>query len=133
MSTVGIVVLALFGAIALLTLIGAAGATRRRRAGHERFHASLGEVDRALATALADDRGWEPAGLEAAARGEFAQRRPGASIEQLELIQVIDRPGTDDDLAVFRILVAGASPAQLTLGRRGGEWYGIELVGGPPA
>jgi hypothetical protein len=59
--------------------------------------------------------------VEAAARRAFSERVPGEEITQIALVQVIDRPGTDEDEAVFH--VATASGAQtITLGRRGEEW-----------
>lgn len=109
-----------------LALGGVAANARRERASRHPFERNLRAVDRALAEALAADRGWEPAGLEAAARRELAARRPGEEIGALELVQVIDRPGTDSDQAVFRAELGGAS-ALLTLGRHGDEWLAAAL------
>ena len=38
-------------------------------------------------------------------------------------MQVLDRPGTEDDKAVFRVVAADAQ-ARVTLGRVDGEWVG---------
>jgi len=122
-STVAIVVLAVLAVLVLLALVGAAGASRRNRAGRHRLAENLRAVDRQLAAALAEDRGWERAALEGAARTAFAERRPGAEIAALELTRVVDQPGTDDDLAVFRVTVADGGACELTLGRRDGAWH----------
>ena len=84
------------------------------------FDASLERVNRDLATASASDRGWDRETLEAAARRLFADER-GSEPEELVLVEVLDRHGTDDDRAVFRAVHGGHAHA-LTLGRRDGEW-----------
>ena len=122
MSVVLIVVLAVIGVLILLALIGAAGASKRNRAGAERFTESLTAVDRQLASAVAQDHGWHPDTLDAAARSEWAAQRPGVAITALDLTQIKDEPGTDQDLAIFRVVTAGGT-SRLTLGRRDGAWY----------
>jgi len=126
MSLVLAVVLVALGVLLLVALLGAASATRRNRAGAAAFDASLAAVDRQLAHAIALDRGWERGTLETAARSAFAERRPGTAVAQLELVQVVDEPGTDDDQAIFRVL-AGDTASRLTLGRRDGDWYAAAL------
>ena len=42
-------------------------------------------------------------------------------------MQIVDRPGTDDDKAVFRV-TAGDREERLTLGRQGGDWV-LEALG----
>jgi type II secretory pathway pseudopilin PulG len=122
MSTVLLVVLVVLGVLLLLALLGGVAASRRNRAGASAFSESLRAVDRQLAAATAADRGWERGTLEAAARTEFSAQRPGSEIASLELTEIRDEPGTDQDLAVFRVVTpAGAS--RLTLGRRDGAWY----------
>ena len=100
----------------VLAVGGAIAARRRLAANKDRFDLSLQQVNRDLAAAHAEDRGWERSALETSARQIYAAER-GAEPKHLELVQVIDRPGTDDDHAVFRI-----GHERLTLGRRGGEW-----------
>jgi hypothetical protein len=110
--------------VALIIVLAAGGAYARRRQlerGSERFEQHLARVNEELAAAHAVDRGWAREGLEAAARAAYAAERGGAEPEELTLVQVIDRPGTDDDKAVFRI-PAGGREERLTLGREGGEW-----------
>ncbi len=100
----------------VLAVGGAIAAKRRLVATSDRFEADLQRVNRELAAAHAEDNGWERSTLESAARTAYAAER-GSEPERLELVQVIDRPGTDDDHAVFRI-----GHERLTLGRRDGEW-----------
>ena len=45
----------------------------------------------------------------------------GAEPEELTLVEVIDRPGTDDDQAVFDVS-AGGERHRVVLGRRDGDW-----------
>jgi len=127
MPTWAIIVLAVFGAFLLLALGGALAASLRARRRREHFGGRLDEVDRALADARATDRGWERGGLEAAARRAFETERPGVAIEELTLVQVVDRPGTEEDKAVFRVVAAGAQ-VRVTLGRVRGEWVGEGLA-----
>ena len=129
MPTWAIIVLAVFGALLVLALFGGLAASIRNRRRRERFGSSLDEVDRSLADARATDRGWERGVLEAAARRAFEAERPGAEIHELTLVQVVDRPGTEEDKAVFRV-VATDVQVHLTLGRVGGEWVG-EAAEGP--
>jgi type II secretory pathway pseudopilin PulG len=125
-STVLIIVLVVLGVLLLLAILGGVVASRRSREGAAAFEESLTAIDRQLAAAVAEDHGWHRDTLEHTAREEFAQRRPGAAIEQLELVQITDEPGTDQDLAVFRV-TAGDATSRLTLGRRDGAWYAVSL------
>jgi hypothetical protein len=86
------------------------------------FERSLEQVNRDLAAAAAADRGWDRSTLEDAARRIYATQRGGEPPELL-LVEVRDRPGTDEDQAVFR-----CGPEQLTLGRRDGEWVHDSLA-----
>jgi hypothetical protein len=92
-------------------------AGRYRKASQGRFELDLQRVNRELAEAHAQDRGWERGTLEASARQAYAAQHDGAEPAELELVQVIDKPGTDEDKAVFR-----CGSERLTLGRRDGEW-----------
>jgi Tfp pilus assembly protein PilX len=116
MPTWLIVVLLVLVVLVVLAVGGAIAARRRLAATRERFDLNLAQVNGDLAAAHAEDRGWERGALEAAARRVYAAER-GAEPAELDLVQVIDRPGTDDDHAVFRI-----GHERLTLGRRDGEW-----------
>src|SRR3954447_8263723 len=126
MSALAIVLVVIGVVVILLAAGGYAVSARRTRARNEGLDEHLARVDAALAQAYAQDKGWERAGLETAARREWESRRPGVSLRELHLVEVLDRPGTDADLAVFRA-VSETGPERLVLGRRGGAWYAAEL------
>ncbi|HEY4094591.1 MAG TPA: hypothetical protein VGM33_03730, partial [Baekduia sp.] len=67
------------------------------------------------------DRGWDRATIEAAARAAVAPRE----IRDLHLVQVVDKPGTDADQAVLRVVAADGAESTLTLGRREGAWVAV--------
>jgi hypothetical protein len=120
-TTLEIVVVAVAVGFALLALGGAAVNRRRRAAGADALRADVARINRDLAAAHAADNGWEPARVSEAARAAFAERHPDTPITTLELVQVIDPPGTDDDKAVFRVVARGEH--RLTLGRTGDDWH----------
>jgi hypothetical protein len=114
--------------IVVLVVLAVGGAiARRAQLARTRpaFEDSLERVNRDLARAAAEDRGWDRAALEAAARRAFAEQR-GAEPDALVLLEVRDRPGTDEDQAVFRAEQAGTAH-RLVLGRTAGEWVGDTL------
>lgn len=116
------IILILLGALLLILFLGGAVANaRRRREADERLRERVEAANEALAEAHAQDRGWDPAVLEQSAREAFAARNPGSAVEELHLVQVIDRPGTDADEAVFRV-VGGGREDTVRLGRRDGAW-----------
>ncbi len=106
--------------LALLAVGGAVARSRQLARSRPAFDASLEQVNRDLAAAAAQDRGWDRATLEDAARRIYASER-GGEPESLVLIEVLDRPGTDEDKAVFRVESSG-NRELLTLGRRDGDW-----------
>ncbi len=106
--------------ILLLAVGGYIARTRQLTRTRPAFERQLEKVDRDLAAAAAADRGWDRALLEEAAR-RIAAEQLGSEPEELVLIEVLDRPGTDEDEAVFRVR-AGGAPHELVLGRRGGDW-----------
>jgi hypothetical protein len=109
--------------VVLLVLAVGGAIARRAQLARTRpaFEDSLERVNRDLAAAAAEDRGWDRDTLENAARTVFAEQR-GAAPERLVLVEVRDRPGTDEDEAVFRAEEPGGAAHRLTLGRSGGEW-----------
>ena len=113
------IILIVFAVLVIVLAVGGYIANARRR---ERDRAALlqrtAEADQHLAEAHAQDKGWERGTLEAAARAIYA-RSHGTEPRELHLVQVVDRPGTDEDQAVFM-----ADGAELRLGRRDGEWVG---------
>jgi type II secretory pathway pseudopilin PulG len=125
-DTVILILLIIVGVLLVAAILGALLTTRRNRANAGAFSESLTTMDRQLAAAVAADHGWERPTLDAAARSEFAAQRAGEKIERLELLQIVDEPGTDSDLAVYRVVTV-AGPSRLTLGRRAGDWYAKAL------
>jgi hypothetical protein len=116
-----IVVLVVVGVLVLLFVGGFVANARMRREGEGSLAARIAEADHHLAAARAEDRGWDPALLEAAARFAFMARRPGEEPESLDLVQVIDRPGTDEDRALMRVTYAGGAE-EIELARTGDRW-----------
>jgi len=127
MSLILVIVLVVLGVLLLLALVGAAMASRRNALGAIAFEQRLAVVDRELAAAVAEDRGWERGALEASARSAFGGERPDTRIAELRLVQIVDEPGTDQDLAVFLVTAASGAESRLTLGRRDGDWYAASL------
>jgi len=126
-SVILVVVLVVLGVLLLLAILGAAMASRRNALGAIAFEQTLATVDRELAAAVAADHGWERGALEASAREAFAERRPDTRVAELQLVQIVDEPGTDQDLAVFLVTAADGAESRLTLGRRDGAWYAAAL------
>ena len=123
MPTWLIIVLAVLVVLAVGGFVARAMLTRRTEA---QFRARLEQANHDLAEAAAADRGWDRATLESAARRGYADQR-GAEPAELLLVEVLDRPGTDEDVAVFRVEGEGRTET-LTLGRRGGEWVPESLA-----
>jgi hypothetical protein len=119
-----ILLAAFVGLVILLFALGWVASKRRAQSTEAGFQAQLEEANHALAAARAEDRGWERANLEAAARAAHTRARPEAQISELHLIQVVDRPGTESDQARFRVVDAHGEH-EVLLGRRGDEW--VEL------
>jgi hypothetical protein len=119
-STVAIIVVAVLAVLVLLMVGGYVASARRSRAEAGEMRDTLREADRSLALARAQDRGWERSTLEAAARDAFAERSP-AEVRELLLVKVLDRPGTEDDECVFRV-VTDAGAEEILLVRRGDSW-----------
>ena len=103
-------------------LIGGGIIARNRQLASTRpaFERALAQVEQDLVAAAASDRGWDRSVLEAAARQIVAERF-GSDPEELTLVEVIDKPGTDQDQAVFTAHVGG-KPERVVLGRREGDW-----------
>ena len=110
--------------VLIVLIVLAVGGALARRAQLARtraaFEASLERANRDLAVAAAADRGWDRAALESAARRVIAEQR-GAEPDRLLLVEVLDRPGTEEDRAVFHAELGGIVQ-QVALARRGGEW-----------
>ena len=124
-ASISVVLGIVIGVIAVLAVVFFVGGLyvtgRRRDALSDELRARTEAADAALADARAQDKGWERATIEAAARAAVAPR----DVKELHLVQVVDRPGTDADQAVFRVLVADGSESTVTLGRRDGAWVAV--------
>lgn len=117
-SVVETIVLVALVVIALLFAGGMLAVSRRRDKLADSLLARIEAADAALADARAQDKGWERATIEAAARAAVAPQE----VQELHLVQVVDKPGTDADQAVFRVLGADGTEHTVTLGRREGAW-----------
>src|SRR5215218_1617218 len=98
-----IVILIVF---AVLIVGGIYARNRQLARSRPAFERALAQVDRDLAAAAASDRGWDRALLEAAARRIGAEQL-GAEPDELTLVEVIDKPGTDEDQAVCEVSARG--------------------------
>ena len=123
MPTWLIIVLVVLVVLAVGGYVARAMLTRRTEA---QFRAKLEQANHDQAEAAAADKGWDRPKLEAAARQLYASQR-GAEPSELLLTEVIDRPGTDEDSAVFHVQGDGRDET-LTLGRRDGEWMLQDLA-----
>jgi hypothetical protein len=123
-SAIAIIVIVVVVLLVLLIVGGLIANARRARSGEDDLHVALGEADRALALARAEDRGWERSALEAAAREAFAARSP-ADVRELLLVQVVDRPGTEEDQCLFRV-VTDAGSEEILLVRHEDAWGAAE-------
>ena len=113
-----IIILIVLAVLALLAVGGALAQRRRMAANRTRFTANLDRVNNDLAAAHAEDKGWDPDRLRAAARHALQEHGGGARDGDPTLVAVIDPPGTEDDKAIFEL----AGGRQLTPGRRGDDW-----------
>lgn len=121
-STLGIVLIVVAVVLVLLACGGYVAATRRAEKSQSALQRELAQAERELAKAHADDKGWDPAILAAAALAAAVKRFGDATVGDPLLVQVLDRPGTDADQAVFRVETADGGEHRITLGRTGGVW-----------
>ena len=124
MSALAIIVIIVVVLILLLIVGGIVANGRRARADEGDLLATLREADQALALARAEDRGWDRDALETAARSAWAARSP-VEPRELHLVQVVDRPGTEDDQALFRV-VTDVGSEDILLVRVGDGWAAAE-------
>jgi len=122
-STFAIVLVVVAAVLLLLVVGGIVASGRAARARETRLKAEVEQANQALAQAHAGDNGWDAAQMEAAARNAWgAGHRAGEPIAALHLVQVIDRPGTEADEAVYRVVGAGGHEHEVVLKRSGGSW-----------
>jgi flagellar biosynthesis/type III secretory pathway M-ring protein FliF/YscJ len=119
-SVIAVIIIVFVLLVVLLIVGGLIANARRTRAQEDELHVAVREADQALALARAGDRGWDRDLLEAAAREAFAARSP-VEVRELMLLQVVDRPGTEEDQALFRV-ITDAGSEEILLVRQGDGW-----------
>jgi hypothetical protein len=122
MSTLAIVLIVLGVIIAVFLILGFLGARARDRRQAGTWAQHVAEADSALEQARAADRGWDPVVMEAAAKTALEESRPGWTFDDLHLILVDDRPGTDEDRAHYVAVGDGGEEARVVLERQGDHW-----------
>jgi type II secretory pathway pseudopilin PulG len=115
-SALDIVLIAVAAVLLVIVLAGWRRSVRAAEARDAALLRDLSSANEALARAHAADNGWDRATMEAAAREAF-----GGEPEELQLVQVIDRPGTEEDEAVFHAVAAGRT-TEVRLRRSGDSW-----------
>ena len=124
MSALAIIIIILVLVVLLLIVGGLIAINRRWNREDRKLRVAIQEADTALALARAADNGWHRETLEAAARDAFAVRSP-AAVRELQLVKVVDKPGTEEDQALFRI-ITDAGSEDILLARQGGAWHAAE-------
>ena len=121
-STLAVVLIVLAVVLLLLAAGGYVAATRQAKSHEGDLERALATAEGELARAHASDKGWDPALLASAARDAATERFGDATVGDPLLVQVVDRPGTDADQAVFLVKTADGGEHRMTLGRAGGVW-----------
>ena len=125
-ATILIIVVAV---LVLLAVGGAIAARRRLEASSAGFTDHLDHANVELASAHAADRGWDPDALERAAAAGLREQHPEVEVESLTLVEVVDRPGVDEDVARYRARVSGGTELLITMVRHGGRWAAERIEG----
>ena len=109
-------------AVVLVVFIGGGMvvAARRAKQAEAALKAKIAEADHALATAHAGDNGWVAEQMEAAARASW--KGDGETVAEAHLVQVVDRPGTDEDEAVYKLVGVGGTERDVRIRRTGDAW-----------
>jgi hypothetical protein len=123
-SALAIIIIIVVVVVVLLIVGGLIAINRRWHREDRELRAAIQEADTALALARAADNGWHRETLEAAAREAFAVRSP-AEVRELQLVKVVDKPGTEEDQALFRV-ITDAGSEDILLARQGGSWHAAE-------
>jgi type II secretory pathway pseudopilin PulG len=127
MSTLAIVLIVL-GVVLVAFFIGGLFAVRARtRRQADTFDQHVREADEALEQARALDKGWHRDTMEAVARDAVEKARPGWSYDDLQLVLVDDRPGTEEDRAHF-VAMAPDDQVRVILARDGDNWVLAEVA-----
>lgn len=127
MSVIAIIAIVVLAVLALLFVGGLVAARRHTEANADALREHIAKADRALEAARAADRGWDPILLEEAARQALQRERPEFRYDQLHLVLVDDRPGTDEDRAEMAA-VGDGEVVRVIVARRGDAWT-AESVG----
>lgn len=121
MSTLAIILLVFVGLLLLLFAGGFVAARRRAAAGEAELRRHLAAADQALEAARAADKGWDRVRLEEAARRALEEQEPGFAYDELHLVLVDDKPGTDADRAHF-VARSRDGERRVVLARQGDAW-----------
>ena len=122
---IGLVLLVLLA----LAIGGAIAQKRRMEANRAGFEQHLDRANLDLASAHAEDKGWDPETLERAVRSALAGQHPELAVTALTLVQVVDRPGMEDDEARYRARVEGRGELLVTMSRHDGGWVAQRIEG----
>ena len=121
LSTLGIILIVLAVLVVLFFIGGVLGARRRDRRQAGSYAEHVAEADAALQQARASDRGWHREAMEAVARDAIADSRRDWDYNDLHLVLVDDRPGTEEDRAQF-VAVGPDGECRVILTREGDRW-----------
>jgi hypothetical protein len=124
-STIAVIIIVFVVLVVLLIVGGLIANGRRARSLEDETRRAARDADQVLAQARASDRGWERGVLEAAAREAFAARSP-AEVLELLLVKVVDRPGMEEDQALFRVVTDAGSEEILLVRDADGAWRAAE-------
>jgi hypothetical protein len=120
MSVLAIVVIVV-AVLAVLFFVGGLVYSRRRLS-DPALEGHISRADQMLEQARANDRGWDRALMEEAARRTLAEERPGFGVKQMHLVLVDDRPGVEEDRA-HMLAMGDDGEARVVLTRnQDGEW-----------
>ena len=121
MSVLAIVAIVI-GVLVILFFIGGLLAVRARgRRDADTFWEHVRHADEALEQARALDKGWHRETMEDVARAAVADARPGWDFDELQLVLVDDRPGTEEDRAHF-MAMGTDDQLRVILARQGDAW-----------
>jgi hypothetical protein len=125
-TTFEIIAVAVVVVVALFFVLGLAGVRARERRQEPTFADHVRAADKALEQARALDKGWHRETMEAAARAAVGESRPGWPFEELQLVLVDDKPGTEADRAHF-VAIGADGHARVILAREGDRWVVLEV------
>lgn len=121
LSTLGIILIVLAVLVVLFFIGGVLGVRRRDRRQAGTYAEHVAAADAALQQARAGDRGWHREAMEAVARDAIADSRRDWDYNDLHLVLVDDRPGTEEDRAQF-VAVGPDGECRVILTREGDRW-----------